>query len=86
MDMTTGTEIPNSTLLEVDDTLVTRFRVQNSKQNGSITWLDDMSDEELLKILSDDEKRVVFLTPVGIEVGVNTDDGWVTVTFKENAL
>ena len=37
MDMTTGTEIPNSTLLEVDDTLVTRFRVQNSKQNGSIT-------------------------------------------------
>ena len=86
MDMTTGTEIPNSTLLEVDDTLVTRFRVQNSKQNGSITWLDDMSDEELLKILSDDEKRVVFLTPVGTEVGVNTDDGWVTVTFKENAL
>ena len=86
MDMTTGTEIPNSTLLEVDDTLVTRFRVQNSKQNGSITWLDDMSDEELLEILSDDEKRVVFLTPVGTEVGVNTDDGWVTVTFKENAL
>lgn len=86
MDMTTGTEIPNSTLLEVDDTLVTRFRVQNSKQNGSITWLDDMSDEELLKILSDDEKRVVFLTPVGTEVGVNTDDGWVTVTFKENSL
>ena len=23
---------------------------------------------------------------VGTEVGVNTDDGWVTVTFKENAL
>ena len=47
---------------------------------------EGMSDEELLKILSDDEKRVVFLTPVGTEVGVNTDDGWVTVTFKENAL
>lgn len=60
MDMTTGTEIPNSTLLEVDDTLVTRFRVQNSKQNGSITWLDDMSDEELLKILSDDRNVWCF--------------------------
>ena len=47
---------------------------------------EGMSDEELLEILSDDEKRVVFLTPVGTEVGVNTDDGWVTVTFKENAL
>ena len=86
MDMSTGQEIPYEQLLEVDDTLVTRFRVQNSKQNGNISWLDDMSDDELLKILSDDEKRVVFLTPVGTEVGINTDDGWVTVTFKENAL
>ncbi len=86
MDMSTDQKISYGQLLEVDDTLVTRFRAQNSKQNGSISWLDDMSDDELLKMLSDDEKRVVFLTPVGTEVGINTDDGWVTVTFKENTL
>ena len=87
MDMAAEKEIPNDQLLDVDDTLVTRFRAQNSKQNGSTPWLDKLSDEELLQDLSDDGKRVVFLTPVGTEVGFNDEkNGWVTVTFKENTI
>ena len=42
--------------------------------------------EELLEILKDPKQAVFFYTPVGLEVGLNYESGWVTVTLKEQAL
>jgi len=83
-DMETGNEISFGELLPVDDMTALRFRQQSKKQNGDISWLDKMSDEDLQNELQD--QKVVFLTPVGTELGLNGDDGWVTVTFKGESL
>jgi len=32
------------------------------------------------------EEAVMFYTPVGLEAGFNYDEGWVTVTLKEQTL
>ncbi|MCC8140689.1 MAG: hypothetical protein LIO67_10420 [Lachnospiraceae bacterium] len=87
-DMSTGRTIPYSEILEEEDdgTLAQRFRSQSETQNGSISDLSAMSDEELLAYLTDDTTRVVFYTPVGVELGFNYDSGWVTVTLKDKTL
>ncbi|MCD8098018.1 MAG: hypothetical protein LUE31_08290 [Lachnospiraceae bacterium] len=87
-DMSTGETIPYSEILEEEDdgTLAQRFRSQSETQNCSISDLSAMSDEELLAYLTDDTTRVVFYTPVGVELGFNYDSGWVTVTLKDKTL
>ncbi len=90
-DMGTGEVIPYSEMVEVDEDLVKKFRSQDSKQNDAVEFVEDATDEELIEYLTDDDRRVVFLTPVGTELGFNYVDvdgwsGWVTVTLKENAL
>lgn len=85
-DCATGEQITNDQLIEVDDSLPARFRAQNEKQNGNIDFLDQLSDEELIRYLTDDDRRFAFLTPVGTEIGFNYDEGWITVTMKENIL
>ena len=83
-DMETGEEISFGELLPVDEMTALRFRQQSKKQNGDIPWLNKMSDETLQNALQD--QQVVFLTPVGTELGLNAEDGWVTVTFKGESL
>ncbi|MCD8241243.1 MAG: hypothetical protein LUD73_02250, partial [Lachnospiraceae bacterium] len=86
-NMSTGEKIPGSEILDEDEeTLAQRFRSQSETQNGSISALDEMSDEELLAYLTDDTTRVIFYTPVGVELGFNYDTGWVTVTLKDKTL
>lgn len=85
-DMGDGSLIPEKDLLEEDPTLAARFRSQNQIQNGTISFLEELSDEELTEYLMKEETRVLFETPVGTEIGFNYEDGWVTVTFKENSL
>lgn len=86
IDMTTGEVIPYADMVQVDEEMVKRFRSQDSVQNGTVAFVDSITDEELLDYISDDEKRVVFCTPVGTELGFNYDGGWVTVTLKDKAL
>lgn len=85
-DMGTGQVIPYEDMVQADMELVKRFRSQNSLQNGTVPFLDQLTDEELLEYLQDDETRMVFLTPVGTELGFNYSGGWVTVTLKDQAL
>ena len=48
--------------------------------------MQNLTGEELLEILKDPKQAVFFYTPVGLEVGLNYESGWVTVTLKEQAL
>lgn len=87
-DMSTGEIIPYEDMLQVDDGLVKKFRSQDSLQNDTVDYVAELSDGELLACLQDNEQRVMFYTPVGLELGLNYPDGngWVTVTLKDDAL
>ena len=82
----TGEVIGYEEMAELDQDLAIRFRAQDKTQNDGVEYVQDLTDEELLEILGDPQAAVMFYTPVGLEIGFNYEDGWVTVTFKERAL
>lgn len=85
-DIKTGRQIDSEAIVEADQELAIRFRALDKTQNGGIDFVQELSDEELIAYLKDPEKMVAFYTPVGLEVGINYEIGWVTVTLKEKAL
>lgn len=83
IDMETGMVLKNDQLLAVDDKFSIEFRKRCEKQNGEIDSISYLSDQEITDYLTDEESLIVFYTPIGIEVGFNYYDGWVTVTYSE---
>ena len=82
----TGEVISHDEMKPVDLELVWQFRARNTYQNGTVDFVDDLSDEELEAYLKSDADSVMFYTPVGLEIGFNYDEGWVTVTLKDEGL
>lgn len=81
-DMDTGKLIPREDMVDTEEYLAYQFRSRNEFQNGEVPFVEELSDEELLKYLLDEESSIMFYTPVGLEIGFNYEDGWVTVTLK----
>ena len=81
-----GEVISHEEMAHVDEELAWQFRSRNSHQNGTVEFVDELSDEKLMEYLKDEEDSVMFYTPVGLEVGFNYDGGWVTVTLKTGTL
>lgn len=86
LDVRTGEVIAHEDLVDIDEELVWQFRSRNTSQNGTVEFVDELSDEELEEYLKDEENSVMFYTPVGLEIGFNYDGGWVTVTLKTDTL
>lgn len=86
VDMETGEVVPYEEMVQPDMELARRFREQDEYQNGGYDYRKGFTDEEILEYLQDEDSRVAFYTPVGLEVGFNYEDGWVTVTLKDKAL
>ncbi len=84
--MDTGEILSGEEILPIDEELVRQFRSRNSLQNGEVEFLQEASDEELLELLRNEESRILFYTPVGLEIGFNFEDGWITVTLKSRIL
>ncbi len=82
IDMENGVVLDNQDILKIDDEFSIDFRVRSEEQNGSIDALDAMSDQEITQHLSD-SNLIVFYTPQGMEIGLNHDEGWVTVTYSD---
>lgn len=82
----TGEIMSHEEMTEVNEELAWQFRSRNTYQNGTVEFVDELSDEELMEYLKSAEDSVMFYTPVGLEVGFNYDGGWVTVTLKTNTL
>lgn len=83
VDMETGLVMKNNQLLDIDDAFSIEFRKRCEKQNGEIEDISDMSDQEITAYLKEEESLIVFYTPIGMEVGFNYFDGWVTVTYSQ---
>ena len=82
----TGEVISHEEMAEVTEELVWQFRSRNSYQNGTVEFVDELSDEELMEYLKNETDSVMFYTPVGLEIGFNYEGGWVTVTLKTDTL
>ena len=83
VDMETGMVLKNSQLLEVDDDFSVEFRKRSDIQNGEISDVTAMSDQEITSYLTDEDWVIAFYTPLGMEIGFNYYDGWVTVTYSD---
>ncbi len=83
IDMETGMVLKNSQFFSVDDDFSIEFRKRCERQNGIIDSISDMSDQEITEYLSDESTVIAFYTPLGMEIGFNYYDGWVTVTYSD---
>ena len=82
-DMTTGEQIPAQEIIPQFE-FVEEFRRICEIQNGyySAVELESMSDDEIMEAIMNPETGVAFYSPVGVDLGFNYPDGWMTVTLK----
>lgn len=82
-DMKTGKEISIQEMLPAFE-FMADFREGCESQNGyyAAEVLDKMTNEDIQAAILALETGVAFYSPVGLDVGFNYPDGWMTVTFK----
>lgn len=83
IDMENGVVLNNSSILEVNKDFAVDFRIRSREQNGSVSALDYMTDQEMIYYLSNNDTSIIFYTPLGMEVGINYGESYVTVTYKD---
>ena len=79
-DLQTGLPVGNTGILDIDDEFAIDFRKRCEEQNGEINGLNYYSDQQIREYLTNENSLIIFYTPLGMEVGINYDDGWATVT------
>lgn len=83
IDMQSGLVMNNAQLIEVNDKFSIDFRSRCQEQNGEVAYLSMLSDQDITSYLTDKDYVIAFYTPLGMEVGFNYFDGWVTVTYRD---
>ena len=58
-------------------------RKRCKQQNGMVEDLEYMSDQEIASYLSEEGTSIMFYTPMGMEIGLNMGEYYVTVTYKD---
>ncbi|MDE6845977.1 MAG: hypothetical protein K2J99_09450, partial [Lachnospiraceae bacterium] len=74
IDMENGIILDNESMLNVNDDFSVEFREKSDIQNGEISYLTRMSDQEITAHF-DSTDIIVFYTPQGMEIGFNYDEG-----------
>lgn len=83
IDLKTGELLYNTDIIEPSKKLAKAFLEMSEYQNGYIEYLDELSVEQVSDLLADENRLILFYTPVGLEIGLNYEDGWVTATLKD---
>ena len=83
VDVQNGVVLDNASIIDMDDEFAVEFRERNREQNSAGGYIDELSDQEIEEYLNSPTMGVVFYTPLGLEVGVNFDYGWYTVTYRD---
>lgn len=82
-DLKTGALLYNTNIIEPSEELAEAFLDMSEYQNGYVEYLDNMSAEDVCLYFEDEECLILYYTPVGLEIGFNYSDGWITATIKE---
>lgn len=69
-------------LIHVDDAFAIEFRERNARQNQTDS-IDYMSDQEVAAYLRSENTGIAYFTPLGMEIGFNYEQGWITVTYQD---
>ena len=77
-----GTLLENTEVLRLDEDFAVDFRRREVEENGEEA-LTAYSDQEILRMLKDGTRLVLFYTPMGLEVGLNLDERIVYVTYDD---
>ncbi len=83
IDVENGVVLDNNSIMEIDDEFAVDFRKRCRQQNGTVSDLDSMTDQEIVYYLTSGGTSILFYTPMGIEVGMNLGEYYVTVTYKD---
>jgi len=83
VDVKNGVIMTNSSIIDINDEFAVDFRKRNQEQNNAEGYVDVLSDQEIVEYLNSSTMGIVFFTPLGLEVGINIDGGWYTVTYKD---
>ena len=81
MNITVSTR--SNPLSRENDEFTIDFRERCEKQNGEIYGLNYYSDQDITSLMNEESTLILFYTPLGLEVGFNYPDGWVTVTYPD---
>lgn len=82
-DLKTGALLYNTNIIEPTEKLAEAFLDMSEYQNGYVEYLDEISEEDVCLYFENEESLILFYTPVGLEIGFNYPDGWITATIKE---
>ncbi len=82
-DMVTGELLTMEEMLP-DYDFMDKYRAICEVQNdySASIVLEAFSDDEIMSMIMNPETGVAFYNPVGIDIGFNYPDGWMTVTLK----
>lgn len=83
IDMENGVILENGSILDVDDEFAIDFRTRSRMQNGDIGALEYLTDQEVAYYLTDGSTGIMFFTPMGMEIGLNYGEDYLTVTYKD---
>lgn len=81
-DMKNGQLLEKTGMLDIDEDFVEEFRERSLKQNAD-SVLDYYNDDEVMELLEDPYSLILFYCPQGMEIGINVEEGWVTVTYAD---
>ena len=82
IDTENGVVLDNQSIVNANDDFSIEFRERSDIQNGESSSLDRMTDQEITKHFNSSD-IIVFYTPMGMEIGFNHDEGWITVTYQD---
>lgn len=81
-DMKSGMLLDNTEILKIDEAFVEMFKEKSEEQNGSFSDLEYMTDAEASEAMNSSQ-LILFYVPQGMEVGLNTENGWVSITLDD---
>ena len=83
IDMENGIVLSNNSIVDINDEFAVDFRSRSREQNGNVSALDYMTDQEIAYYLTNAGTSILFYTPLGMEIGLNYGESYVTVTYKD---
>ena len=75
--------LDNAAILDMDDEFAVDFRMRSKVQNGEVSALEYLTDQEVAYYLTHGSTGIIFFTPLGMEIGLNYGENYVTVTYKD---
>ena len=89
INLTTGTILDNTEMLNMDEAFVEEFCKRSYAQNGEDSvGINALSNSEKLALFKNKSNLIIFYTPIGLEVGYNYSDvegytGWITISIED---